>query len=275
MHSTEKVIAITGASSGLGYAAVQLFAQKGWMVYAAARRLEKIPTGKNISMLKLDVTDSQSNQDFIRQIVSQSGRIDTLLNNAGYPEFGPAEEVSMANVRREYETNFFGAVELTQLVLPQMRKQGRGRILNVSSLVGNSYLPLGAYYNSTKAALQQWSDVLDLEVRPFGVRSIIIQPGDTETGFNAVWREKVRKNLTENSIYRSLVEGIEKMGNRPGTVSASADELAQVFYKAATDKKVKLRYYNSWRDRAWVAFSRKHPGLYHFLLTKAVARFCK
>ena len=106
----------------------------------------------------------------MKKILDEAGHIDVLINNAGYGEYGPAEEIPMDKIRNQFETNFFGAVELTQLVLPTMRAQNYGRIVNISSIGGDVYMPLGAYYHATKAALQQWSDVLDLEVAQFGIR---------------------------------------------------------------------------------------------------------
>lgn len=188
-----KVVAITGASNGMGYEAVQLFAKQGWQVFAGARRVEKIPKAPQITALKLDVTDTASNHTFVQQILEKAGRIDVLINNAGYGEFGAAEEVSLHAVRQQFEINFFGAVELTQLVLPTMHQQTSGRIINISSIVGDIYLPLGAYYNASKAALQQWSNVLDLEISPFGLRSIVVQPGDTISDWGTIAIENAQK----------------------------------------------------------------------------------
>ena len=136
-ENNQKIVIITGASNGMGYEAAKTFAQRGWQVYAGARRVEKIPTDEGIIPLKLDVTDSKSNQNFIQHIINHAGRIDVLINNAGYGEYGPAEEIPMENVRKQFETNFFGAVELTQLVLPIMRQQHFRRIVNISSIGGD------------------------------------------------------------------------------------------------------------------------------------------
>lgn len=172
---TQKTVAITGASNGMGFEATKLFAKRGWKVYAGARRVDKIPQdGEKIRAIKLDVTDSDSNKAFVKQILDEAGHIDVLINNAGYGEYGPAEEITMDKIRKQFETNFFGAVELTQLILPTMRAQNYGRIVNISSIGGDVYMPLGAYYHATKAALQQWSDVLDLEVAQFGIRSVCV-----------------------------------------------------------------------------------------------------
>ncbi|MBL3716630.1 SDR family NAD(P)-dependent oxidoreductase [Lactococcus garvieae] len=261
-ENREKVVIITGASNGMGYEAAKTFAQRGWQVYAGARRVEKIPTDDGIIALKLDVTDSKSNHAFIQHVIAQAGRIDVLVNNAGYGEYGPVEEISMENVRKQFETNFFGAVELTQLVLPIMRQQAFGRIVNISSIGGDVYMSLGAFYHATKAALQQWSDVLDTEVKAFGIRSIVVQPGGTASNWSSIAMENAEKNLHPNSPYQPLVQTVRAaLSDNFGSSATSAD-LAQVFYKAATAQKPKPRYYNTFTDRLMVHTARAHPKLY-------------
>jgi NAD(P)-dependent dehydrogenase (short-subunit alcohol dehydrogenase family) len=260
-----RVVVITGASAGMGYEAARLFARHGWLVFAGARRVEKIPHSENIVALKLDVTSSRSNHAFIKAALDSElnvgRRIDVLINNAGYGEYGPVEEVSMPKIRKQFETNFFGAVELAQLVLPTMREQHSGRILNISSVAGNVYLPLGAYYDATKAAMQQWSDVLDLEVMPFGVRSVVVQPGNTQSEWVGVMLENALTNLRPESPYSPLVKSLTaSMDAMKGY--ATSEDLARVFYKAATSANVGLRYFYSLGDRAMARFARVHPLLF-------------
>ena len=257
----QKIVAITGASNGMGYEAAELFAKKGWKVYAGARRVEKIPIHENIIAIKLDVTLSESNHNFINQILQENPTIDVLINNAGYGEYGPAEEVAMDKIRQQFETNFFGAVELTQLALPAMRDHHFGRIINVSSIGADIYTPLGAYYHATKAALQQWSNVLDLEVEPFGIRSICIQPGSTASNWREIALANARKNLVESSPYEKLVDTIDKTFEGFKQTASSAD-LAQVFYKAATTTQPKGRYFNNLTDFSMVQLARTCPKLY-------------
>ncbi|MFD0898123.1 SDR family NAD(P)-dependent oxidoreductase [Loigolactobacillus binensis] len=258
--STKKVIAITGASSGMGKAAVQLFAHRGWIVYGGARRVENISTGTNIHAVKLDVTDSASNHNFINLITTEQQRIDVLINNAGYGEGGPVEDIPLANVRKQFETNFFGAVELTKLTLPTMRAQKAGRIVNISSIGGDLYMPLNAYYHASKAALQQWSDALDLEVQRFGIRSVIVQPGGTQSAWGDIAVQNMRKNLQPNSAYLPLVDVLGNvLSSANNRISATSADLAHVFYAAATDPKPKQRYFNSFGDRLVVHVVRAHP----------------
>ncbi|GFH41069.1 SDR family NAD(P)-dependent oxidoreductase [Lactococcus insecticola] len=260
---TKQVVAITGASNGMGLAAAKLFAQKGWIVYGGARRVEKIPASDTIHALKLDVTDTASNHNFIEQILAAEGQIDVLINNAGYGESGPVEDITLANARTQFETNFFGAVELAQLVLPTMRAQKSGRIINISSIGGDIYTPLGAYYHATKAALQQWSDTLDIEIAPFGVRSIIIQPGGTESSWGDIAMANAEKNLKAGSAYKPLVDKVSGLFDADlGAIGATSEDLAELFYKAAIDKKPKRRYFNAIGDRAMVWVARSHPKIY-------------
>ena len=271
-----KTVIITGASNGMGYEAAKLFASKGWQVFAGARRVEKIPTYKNITALKLDVTDSSSNHAFIAEILKQSQQIDVLINNAGYGEYGPAEEISMDNVRKQFETNFFGAVELTQLVLPAMRAKKSGRIINISSIGGDVYMPLGSYYHATKAALQQWSDTLDTEVKAFGIRSIIVQPGGTASSWGAIAMDNAVKNLKKGSAYQPLVENVRKaLSGESMGAGATSLQLAELFYKSATDEKPKHRYFHAFSDRAIVHIARAYPRLFLKLFSLMLNRLAK
>ena len=260
--SSSKVVAITGASSGMGAAAARLFAQNGWRVFAGARRVDLIPEDAAVVPLRLDVTESESNRAFIAAALAEAGHIDVVINNAGYGEYGPAEQVPMAAVRRQFETNFFGAVELTQLALPGMRERGRGRIVNISSIGGDVYLPMGAYYHASKAALQQWSDVLDLEIRPFGLRSVVVQPGGTKTDWGAIADQNGSQYAAPGAPYARLISATAKAMGR-WDPSATADELARVFYAAATDRNPKRRYYHSAGDAAAVRLARSAPGVWN------------
>ncbi|MDR0846203.1 MAG: SDR family NAD(P)-dependent oxidoreductase [Lactobacillales bacterium] len=257
------VVAITGASNGMGAAAAKLFASRGWQVYGGARRVEKIPTENNIVALKLDVTVSASNEKFIADILADAGRIDVLINNAGYGEYGPVEDIPLTNARTQFDTNFFGAAELTQLVLPAMRTQKSGRIINISSIGGDVYMPLGSYYHATKAALQQWSDSLDIEVEPFGIRSVVVQPGGTQSAWGEIAMANATKNLKPDSSYTGLVNQVQGMLTSNESLSgATSEALAEVFYKAATDAKPKRRYFHSIGDRLMVWVARSHPRVF-------------
>ena len=179
-----RTILITGCSTGIGRAAAEVLGGRGHRVYATARRLESIadlePTCK---ILRLDVTDSDSMETAVKTIEAEEGAVDALVNNAGYGLQGAAESTSLDDIRAQFETNFFGLVGLTKLVLPKMREQRWGRIVNISSMGGRITLPGGAYYHATKHAVEAFSDVLRFEVRPFGVDVIVIEPGIIKTSF--------------------------------------------------------------------------------------------
>ncbi|GEK28753.1 SDR family NAD(P)-dependent oxidoreductase [Furfurilactobacillus siliginis] len=271
--TTNKVVAITGASSGMGKATAELFATQNWQVYGGARHTDKIPTGDNIHAIHLDITDHADNRRFIETILKEQGHIDILINNAGYGENGPVEDIAMDKVQKQFATNFFGAAELTQLVLPHMRHQGTGRIVNVSSIGGDIYSPLGAYYHASKAALQQWSDTLDLEVQQFGIRSVIVQPGGTQSAWGATTMANVRQNLRSNSAYTDFATllGNALQSNSKGMTATSAD-LAKVIYAAAVDVKPKHRYFNSLTDHLQVTIARTFPVIYRRLLINVLRR---
>ncbi|WP_125588975.1 SDR family NAD(P)-dependent oxidoreductase [Companilactobacillus jidongensis] len=266
-----KVAIITGISSGMGHAAALYFHEHGFEVYGGARRVEKLEDLKEVGIhtQRLDVTDKLSLRELVDKTVAEQGRIDVLVNNAGYGEFGPIEEVPVENAQKQFDVNLFGVDMLTQLVLPVMRRQGNGRIVNISSIGGDIYTPFGGWYHATKAGLNMWSDVLDLEVKPFGIRSVVVQPGGTESEWSQVAVDNARKNLAENSPYEPLVDKLSGLLTGQG-FSATSEDLAKVFYRAATDLKPKRRYFNSFTDHAVVAFGRAMPGLYKKVVTRII-----
>lgn len=268
----KRVVVITGASTGMGREAALLFAQRGWSVYAGARRVEKIPTEAGIHALPLDVTSDESRRVFMEKVL-QEGRVDVLINNAGYGEYGSLEETDLDRARRQFETNLFGAAGMTQLVLPTMRAQGSGRIVNVSSVGEDLFTPQGGWYHATKAALRRWSNVLDLEVRPFGVRSVIVQPGATRTEWSEVALATAEENLGQTSPYRDQVRAIRALlGGESRLVTATSADLAEVFYRAATDPRPRYAYFHGLADRLLARFARVHPRLWTTLVRAIASR---
>jgi NADP-dependent 3-hydroxy acid dehydrogenase YdfG len=174
-----KAVLITGCSSGIGAATAQRLAQRGFTVYASARRLESIEPLQAFGcrLLRLDVTDEASMQAAVEAVVGEHGAVGALVNNAGYSQGGPIEQVSMDAVRRQFETNVFGLIYLTQLVLPGMRAQRWGRIVNIGSMGGRLTFPGGGLYHATKHSLEAISDALRFEVAGFGVGVTLIEPG--------------------------------------------------------------------------------------------------
>lgn len=269
----KKIVAITGASSGMGLETAKLMAANNWIVYGGARHIEKIPTASNLHPVKLDVTDTSSNQNFINTIIAEQGHIDVLINSAGYGELGPVEDISMATARQQFETNFFGAAELTKLALPHMRKQHSGRIVNISSVGGDIYSPLGAYYHASKAALQQWSDILDLEVQRFNIRSVIVQPSGTRSTWGPIARQRILQNTNGDSTYTDLVNLMTTtLADNARGMSATATDLAQVIIAAATDKHPHRRYFNTFHDRLTVFVARALPNLFRRQIQRSITQ---
>ena len=176
---------VTGSSSGIGEAAVRALLAQGYRVHAGARRVGKMECLREAGAVvhALDVTDETSIGAVVTSIMENEGRLDVLVNNAGFGVYGSIEEVSIEEARRQFEVNLFGIARLTQLILPIMREQESGTIINISSMGGRVYTPLGAWYHASKHALEGWSDCLRLELAPFGVRVVIIEPGAIETEF--------------------------------------------------------------------------------------------
>ena len=192
-----KVILITGASSGIGLSAARMLAQKGHKVYGAARRVELIDELRPLGVvpLKLDLTDAESVQAAVDAVLSSEGRVDVLVNNAGYGSLGPVETVSMEEARRQMEVNLFGLATLVKQVLPHMREQGSGRIINVSSVAGKIVMPMCAWYNVSKFSVEAFSEALCIEMKPFGVKVSIIEPGP----INTPWGDIAASHLEEST----------------------------------------------------------------------------
>lgn len=240
----KKVALITGASSGIGKSTARKLLSEGYVVYGAARSVDKMADLKKAGahIMKIDVTDETSIVDGVKKIVDEQGRIDVLINNAGYAVYGPVEDVSMEDARRQFDVNIFGLARLTQLVLPHMREQKAGKIVNISSIGGKIYTPLGAWYHATKHALEGWSDCLRLEVSEFGIDVIIIEPGLIETNFGNVLMDQFQ--LAENSAYQNLTKRVEQGTKQFYEEGAGSPPsvIADVISKALKAKKPKTRY---------------------------------
>jgi NADP-dependent 3-hydroxy acid dehydrogenase YdfG len=243
-----QAILITGCSSGIGRATAERLVRTGRPVYATARRLESIADleAKGCKLLALDVTDEQSMSAAVKSVEDAEGAVGALVNNAGYSQSGAIEEVPLDQVRRQFETNVFGLVRMTQLVLPGMRRQRDGRIVNVGSMGGRLTFPGGGYYHATKYAVEAISDALRFEVRGFGVKVALIEPGLITTSFGetAVASVDAAKGDGAYAEFNSAVaattagayEGpLAKLGGGPDTV-------AKVIERAITRRRPKTRY---------------------------------
>ena len=198
---SKKIILITGASSGIGFDAAQILAQQGHKVYAAARRVELMEPLKadGVQVLKMDVTDEASMQQGVEAVIQTEGRIDVLVNNAGYGFFGAIETVPLEDARRQLEVNVFGLARLTQLVLPYMRQQGSGRIVNTSSIAGKMVIYMGGWYNVTKYSVEAFSDALRMEMKPFGIDVVMIEPGAIKTDWGIIAARHLKESSADTA----------------------------------------------------------------------------
>ena len=183
--NVSKAVLITGCSSGIGWTTAEYLSDAGWRVYATARNVEKIAPleERGCRLLALDVTDEDSMASAVEEVEREEGAVGALVNNAGYSQSGAVETVPMEKVRAQFETNVFGLVRMCQLVLPGMRRQGYGRIVNLSSMGGRLTFPGAGFYHASKYAVEAVSDALRFEVEGFGIKVSIIEPGLIRTGF--------------------------------------------------------------------------------------------
>lgn len=240
-----KTALVTGASSGIGFETAFLLRKLGMKVYAAARRIEKMKELENfgISIIHLDLTDDSSCLNCINTILSKEKSIDVLINNAGYGSYGAVENVPLEEARRQFEVNLFGLARITQLVLPSMRENGFGKIVNVASMAGRFTAPFGTWYHATKYALEAYSDGLRNEVRPFGIHVILIEPGMIQTQWGIISANNLRKQ-SENTAYKDraakTAEWFEK--HYGGKSLTSPEKVAKTIVKAVCSRKPGIRY---------------------------------
>lgn len=240
----KKVALITGASSGIGKETAKLLAQSGLTVYAASRRVEKMEDLQSlgIHLLSMDVTKDESMVNGVREILNTEKRIDILVNNAGYGSFGALEDVPLSEARYQFEVNIFGLARLCQLVLPTMRAQRSGKIINVSSIGGSFGEPHGAWYHATKYAVEGLSDSLRMELKQFGVDVVIIKPGAIITEWNSIARENMKK-VSGGTAYGQLVQKHVKMFERvDGQLGSQPIVIARAIRKVVVSKCPKTRY---------------------------------
>ncbi len=235
-----RVVLITGCSSGIGAATAAHLQRQGWTVYATARRIETMDAlaRAGCRLLPLDVTDETSMQHAVERITGDAGGIGVLINNAGYSQSGAIEEVPLASVRRQFETNVFGLLRLTQFVLPGMRARRRGRIINIGSMGGRFTVPGGGIYHATKHALEAVTDALRFEVAAFGVQVVLIQPGLIRTAFTDAATRSLAEVRNDRGPYAHFTREVERI-TRESYVTGSlarlggtADDVARVIETA-------------------------------------------
>ena len=239
-----KVILITGASSGIGMSAAFRLLAAGHKVYAAARRVERMSALQDVGaiLLSMDVTDEASLEAGVNRILEEQGRIDVLVNNAGYGSFGPLETVPAEEARRQFDVNVFGLAKLTQLVLPSMREHGEGRIINVASMAGHFCEPRGDWYHATKYAVVSLSECLRMEVRDFGIKVVLIEPGAIRSEWSGIAMDHLEE-VTAGTIYEEGARRQSKLFRYAYSHFASSPEkVSKAIFKAATVARPRLSY---------------------------------
>ena len=242
---TIRVALVTGGSSGIGEQTALLLRDAGFTTYAVARRVDRMEAlaRAGVTTFPMDVTDDASMVAGIERVIAEQGQLDVLVNNAGYGSYGAVEDVPIDEARRQFEVNLFGLARLTQLVTPHMRAQGSGRIINVSSIGGKFYEPLGAWYHATKFAVEGLSDSLRVELAPHGIRVVIIEPGPIRTEWNTISRDSLVE-VSAGTAYEDQAEKVRsRMEKADQPMSSSGPEVvARKIVKAATASRPKPRY---------------------------------
>jgi short-subunit dehydrogenase len=273
---TTKVALVTGASSGIGEATALKLREAGYTVYGAARRVERMQhlTKQGIRLLAMDVTDDSSMRDGVEKIIADNGRLDVLVNNAGYGSYGAVEDVPLQEAREQFEVNVFGAARLTQLVLPHMRAQRSGTIVNITSVGGRMCTSLGAWYHATKFALEALSDCLRMELKPFGIDVVVIEPGGVKSEWGGIAAQKVRA-ASGTGPYAPQASAVANSLSSEANerLMSSPDLIAKTIVKSVRARRPKTRYavgfgakpmiflHNTLPNRTFDAFMRRATGV--------------
>jgi NAD(P)-dependent dehydrogenase (short-subunit alcohol dehydrogenase family) len=249
MAEISKAVLITGCSSGIGHETARHLASRGWTVYATARRPESIAdlAGAGCETLALDVTNEGSMQAAVAAVEQAEGAVGVLVNNAGYSQSGAVESVEMEAVRRQFETNVFGLIRMSQLVLPGMRRQGWGRIVNISSMGGRLVFPGGGIYHATKHAVEAICDAMRFEVQGFGVDVICVEPGLIRTQFGEAAVGSIVEGAEGDGPYAEFNQAIAKQtaGAYQGPMArlgAGPEAVAKAIEKAISVRRPRTRY---------------------------------
>ncbi len=258
---------MTGASAGIGEATAKWLAREGATLVLVARRKARLDelqkeieaSGGRALAIEADITSEGDRQRIVRETMDAFGRIDALVNNAGYGQRGPVEIVSVEAIRRNFETNLFSLIALTQLVIPIMRNQRSGRIVNISSVAGRIARPLSSVYDATKHALEAISDGMRGELAPFGIKVVIIEPGFIITEFLGVANEVSRSVIEQESPYAGSIQGLGANVQRLRKLAGVPDDIARLIVKALTSENPRLRYAAPGHARLAIALKRWLP----------------
>ena len=241
-----RVAVVTGASSGIGEATALRLLTAGYTVYGAARRVERMQdlAAAGMRVLGMDVTDDHSMTSGVGRILDEVGRIDVLVNNAGFGSYGAVEDVPIDAARHQFEVNVFGLARLTQLVLPTMRRQRAGRIVNISSIGGKIYTPLGGWYHATKFAVEGLSDSLRLELKPFGIQVVVVEPGGIRTEWSGIAADNLLKTSGQGGYAKQATKVARILGSidQDPRLGSAPSAIAVAIEKAVTARRPRIRY---------------------------------
>jgi NAD(P)-dependent dehydrogenase (short-subunit alcohol dehydrogenase family) len=267
-----QTVLITGSSTGIGKAAARLFLEKGWNVIATQRspeREKELAEGEHLQLARLDVTDPSSVAAAIAGGIRRFGRIDALVNNAGYGLYGTFESMSAAQLRKQFDTNVFGLMEVTRQLLPHFRANRAGTLINISSMGGRLTFPLYSVYHGTKWAVDGFSESLQYELRPLGIRVRIVEPGAIKTDFYDRSAEFVHDRALGE--YNAMVDAVTGRMKAAGARAASPEIVAEAILRAATDRGWRLRYVVGADARSLLTLRQVFgPTLYRSMIRKAL-----
>jgi short-subunit dehydrogenase len=279
-----QVVIVTGASAGIGEQVARKLASEGAQVVLAARRRERLDrlqqeieaSGGRALRVVTDITSAEDRKRLVQKTLEAFSRIDALINNAGYGQRGPIELVPVEDIRRNFETNLFSLIALTQLVIPIMREQGGGRIVNISSVAGRIARPFSSVYDATKHALEAISDGLRGELAPFGIKVIVIEPGFIITEFLEV-ANRVSQPVLENAgAYAPFLAGVNEGYKWAKTLAGTPDDIAKLVVRALTAKHPRIRYAAPGHARLALALKRLLPEkLFDRLLNRTASAIAK
>ena len=268
MHELDKQVAIiTGASAGIGEATSRRLAREGATVVINARRADRLEAlkrdieaaGGRALVVAGDITSEQDRARLVQETLDAFGHIDALVNNAGWGQRGPIELVPLDAIRRNFETNLFSLIGLTQLVIPVMREQKSGRIVNISSVAGRIARPLSSVYDATKHALEAISDGLRGELAPFGIKVVVIEPGFIITEFLGVANEEAREVMEQAGPYATLFERVASGTQRLRKLAGRPEDIAELVFKALAADSPRMRYAAPGHARVGLALKRLLP----------------
>ncbi|MDZ4867534.1 MAG: SDR family oxidoreductase [Alphaproteobacteria bacterium] len=259
MSGNGKVILITGASSGIGAAIAARLAKAGHTVFGTSRKPGATPPAGGVRMLAMDVHSDESVAQAVANVIKAAGRIDVVVNNAGFGLAAAIEDTRPEDMRRQFETNLLGPLRVCQAVLPAMRKQGSGRIIQISSLAARVGIPFQGAYSASKSALEGMTEALSMEVKPFGIDVVMIEPGDTKSNFTAAreWTAAAKSNGAYAARAKHAIAVMEKSEQS----GPPADKVARIVVRAITAERPKLRYVSATStERLALALQRMLPG---------------